>query len=223
MPGTLVTKSTASSRSSVVISPVWAASTNASRNRWCWAALTCLRRSPARWRRRAGGELPGVCLADREHFGDLPVGVVERFAEHVGGSFDGRQVLEEHEHRTVERFGALRAVRAVGLDVDRLGEPRADMGRASCSGRLGDVDRESSRGGGGGGGGGGGEKRYGVPHLAAIGALSAHPRLLHHVVGVCRASKDAIGDTEEARADGLKRRGVRIGDLGVRRSCGGSL
>jgi hypothetical protein len=114
----------------------------------------------------------------------------------------------------VERFGALRAVRAVGLDVDRLGEPRADMGRASCSGRLGDVDRESSRG---------GVERDGVPHLAAIGALSAHPRLLHHVVGVCRASKDAIGDTEEARADGLKRRGVRIGDLGVRRSCGGSL
>jgi hypothetical protein len=113
-----------------------------------WAALTCLRRSPARWRRRAGGELPGVCLADREHFGDLPVGVVERFAEHVGGSFDGRPVLEEHEHRAVERFGALRAVREVGLDVDRLGEPRADVGLASCSGRLGDVDRESSRGGG---------------------------------------------------------------------------
>ena len=44
------------------------------------------------------------------------------------------------------------------------------------SGRSGDVHRESSRG--------GGEKRDGVPHLAAIGALSAHPRVLHHVVGV---------------------------------------
>jgi hypothetical protein len=99
-------------------------------------------------------------------------------------------------------------VREVGLDVDRLGEPRVDVDLASCSGRLGDVDRESSRG--------GGEKREGVPHLAAIGALSAHPRVLHHVVGVCRASEDAIGDTEEARADGLKRRGVRVGDLGVR-------
>jgi hypothetical protein len=66
---------------------------------------------------RAGGEVPGVCPSDREYFGDLPVGVVERFAEHVGGSFDGRHALEEHEHRAVERFGALRAVR----DVDRLG------------------------------------------------------------------------------------------------------
>jgi hypothetical protein len=80
---------------------------------------------------------------------------------------------------------------------------------------LGDVERESSRG--------GGEKRYGVPHLAAIGALSAHPCVLHHVVGVCSAAEDAIGGTDEARADDLKRRGVRIGDLGVRRSCGGSL
>ena len=90
---------------------------------------------------RAGGESPVICLADREHFGDLPVRVVERFAEHVGGSVDGRHVLEEHEHRAVERFGALRAVREVALDVDRLGEPRADVGLASCFGRLGDVGR----------------------------------------------------------------------------------
>lgn len=59
---------------------------------------------------------------------------------------------------------------------------------ASCSGRLGDVDRESSRG--------GGEQRDGVPHLAAIAALSAHPGVLHHVLGVCGASEDAIGDTD---------------------------
>jgi hypothetical protein len=49
--------------------------------------------------------------------------------------------LEEHEHRAVVRFGALRAVREVGLDVDRLREPRADVGLASCSDRLSDVDR----------------------------------------------------------------------------------
>ena len=73
---------------------------------------------------------------------------------------------------------------------------------------LGDVDRESHRG--------GAEKRDSVPHLAATGALSAHPRVLHDVVGVCRAFDDAIADTEEARADGLKRPGVRVGDLGVR-------
>jgi hypothetical protein len=73
--------------------------------------------------------------------GDLPVRLVERFAERVGGSFDGRHVLEEHEHRAVVRFGALRAVREVGLDVDRLGEQRADVGLASCSDRLSDVDR----------------------------------------------------------------------------------
>ena len=86
---------------------------------------------------------------------------------------------------------------------------------ASCSGRLGDVDRESSRG--------GGEQRDGVPHLAAIAALSAHPGVLHHVLGVCGASEDAIGDTDEALADGLKRRGVRVGESGRARSCGGSL
>jgi hypothetical protein len=86
-------------------------------------------------------ESPVICLADREQFGDLPVRLVERFAEHVGGSFDGRHVLEEHEHRAVVRFGALRAVRKVGLGVDRLREPRADVGLASCSDRLSDVDR----------------------------------------------------------------------------------
>jgi hypothetical protein len=106
-------------------------------------------------------------------------------------------------------------VREIGLDVDRLGEPRADVVLAPGSDRLSDVDRGSI--------GGGGEKRDGIPRLAAIGALSAaigalsaHPRVLHHVVGVCRACEDAIGDTEEAQADGLKLRGVRVGDVGVR-------
>ena len=47
----------------------------------------------------------------------------------------------------------------------------------------------------------------------AIGALSAHPRVLHHVVGVCRTFDDAIAGTEEAREDGLKQRGVRVGVL----------
>jgi hypothetical protein len=40
----------------------------------------------------------------------------------------GDTCFEKHEHRAVERFGALRAVREVGLDVDRLREPRADAG-----------------------------------------------------------------------------------------------
>jgi hypothetical protein len=53
----------------------------------------------------------------------------------------GDTCFEKHEHRAVERFGALRAVREVGLDVDRLREPRADVGLASCSDRLSDVDR----------------------------------------------------------------------------------
>ena len=90
---------------------------------------------------RAGGESPVICLADREHFGLCRQAVVERFAGHVGGSFDGRHVLEEHERRAVERFGALRGVREVGLDVDRLGEPRADVGLGSGSDRFSDVDR----------------------------------------------------------------------------------
>jgi len=171
MPGTLVTTSTATSPSSVVISPVWGGVDERVEKSLVLGGADLPASFAGEMEARAGGELPGVCLADREHFGDLPVGVVERFAKHVGGSFDGRQVLEEHEHRAVERFGALRAVREVGLDVDRLGGPRADVGLASCSGGLGDVDRESSRGGGG--------KRYGVPHLAAIGGLSAHPRVLH--------------------------------------------
>jgi hypothetical protein len=38
------------------------------------------------------------------------------------------------------------------------------------------------------------QARNGVPPLAAIGALSALPRVLHRVVGVCRTSEDAINE-----------------------------
>jgi hypothetical protein len=119
VPGTLVTTSAASSPSSVVRSPALGGVDEPVEGSLVLGGADLLASFAGEMKTRAGGELPGVRLADREHFGDLPAGVVERFAEHVGGSFDGRQVLEEHQHRAVERFGVLGAVRAVGLDVDR--------------------------------------------------------------------------------------------------------
>ena len=156
----------------------------------------------------AGDQLPRVGLAHGEHVCDLPVGVVERLAEHVGGSLDGGKLLQEREHCAPERFGPLRGECGIGFGVDRLWEPRADVGLATRSGRLADVDRESRRG--------GGKKGGGVPYLAAIGALPAHPRVLHHVVRFRGTLEHAVGDTEETRADRLERGGVGLGHLRVR-------
>jgi hypothetical protein len=64
-----------------------------------------------------GDELPGIRFAQREDLRDVPVWVVERLPEHVGGSFGRRQLLQEHPHSGLERFTLLGVERGIGCGV----------------------------------------------------------------------------------------------------------
>ena len=49
----------------------------------------------------AGYELPRVGFLKSKDGRDVTVCVIERFPEHVGGSFRRRELLQEHENRTL--------------------------------------------------------------------------------------------------------------------------
>jgi hypothetical protein len=40
--------------------------------------------------------------------GDLAVGIIERFAQNICGTFCGREFLKQHQNRKLQRFAALR-------------------------------------------------------------------------------------------------------------------
>ncbi len=153
---------------------------------------------------RAGDELPGVGLGELEDVRDLPVGVVERLAEDVGGALGRRQLLEQRADGRRERFVALDSGRRVGGGVGRLGQPAARGGLVANACGVDDVDRESRRG--------GPEERPGVADGAPVGAVPANPGVLHHVLGFSRAADDPVGDAEQARAHGFELRQVGGGD-----------
>src|SRR4051794_36154947 len=76
---------------------------------------------------RTGDELPGIGLGQAEHPRDLSMRVVERFAEHVGGSLDGRQLLEQHQRAPLEGLASLHPQRRIRPGVDCVRHRRADM------------------------------------------------------------------------------------------------
>ena len=144
----------------------------------------------------AAHELTGGRLGDLHDLADLFVGVGERLAQHVGGPLGGREPLQHHEHGESERLGAFGAEGRVGAGVDRLGQPRADVGLAAGARRLQRVDREPRRR--------RREERRRVLHDRSVGALPAQPRILHDVLGLARAAEHAVGDAEEPVAPQLK-------------------
>jgi hypothetical protein len=152
-----------------------------------------------------GDELPGIRLAECEGSRDVPVRVVERLPEHVGGAFGRRQLLQEHAYRGLERFTVLSVERRVGRGVDHLDKRQADVHLAAGTSGLRDVDRESRRR--------RGEKCSGIAHGAPVSALPADPRLLHHVIRFTCTSEDPICDAEQPWTHGLKHRGVGLGHL----------
>jgi hypothetical protein len=154
---------------------------------------------------RPGGELPGVCLAEGEDLRDLPVRVVERFSQQVGGTFGGRQLLEQDAHRELERFALLRLERGIGCLVDRVDKLRFGVHLSAGPGGLGDVDRQPRRC--------RGEERGGVSHLGPVGVLPADPGVLHDVLRFACASEHPVGDAEQPRTHGVERCGVELGDL----------
>ena len=156
---------------------------------------------------RPPGDLPGVDLRGVQHVGDLPVGVPERLAQHVGRPLGRAELLQQHQHRELERLRPLGPERRVGAGVHRLGQPGADVRLAPGVRRGGRVDGEPRRG--------GGEERRGVAHHAAVRALPAQPRLLHHVLGLRDAAQHPVGDAEQAWSHVLERGQVRVRDVRV--------
>jgi hypothetical protein len=71
-----------------------------------------------------GDGAAGVHLAQREDLPDLPVRVIKRLPQDVGGTFSGRKLLQEVAQRQLERFALLGAERRIGCAVDGLGRLR---------------------------------------------------------------------------------------------------
>ncbi|MBE1583051.1 hypothetical protein H4W80_001309 [Nonomuraea angiospora] len=124
--------------------------------------------------------------------GDLPVGVVERLPQHVGGAFGGGEPFQEQQHGELQGLGAFGAEAGVGAGVDGFGQPRAEMGLAADAGGPGGVDRQP--------GGRGGQERGGVLDRGAVVGLPAQPDVLHQVLGLADAGQHPVGDPEQARS-----------------------
>ncbi len=155
----------------------------------------------------AGDELAGVRFLDFEDFGDAAVGIVERFAEDIGGAFLGIQLFEKDEDGEFERLGPFGAESGVGGGVDGFREPRTDVGLATGAGGLVGGEGEA--------GGGGNEKRRRVDDEVMVDCLPAEPDILHEVFGFGGGAEHAIGEAKEAGADGKE--GRKGGILRVRR------
>ena len=129
-------------------------------------------------------------LQDRR---DLVVRVVEGLPQYVRGALVGdsfsrtcSSASSSASARSAPSAGSLRS-------VDRVGQPRADVGLAPDPGRLGGVDREP--------GGRGGEEGGRFDHLGPVVALPADPDLLDDVLGLGGAAEHPVGDAEEPRPD----------------------
>ena len=151
---------------------------------------------------RTGDELPGIGLARAEHLRDLPMRVVERFAEHVSSALDGRQLLEQHQRALREGVASLNTQRRISAYIDCMEHRCANMRLTAGSSRLDDVDRKSSRR--------GREEGRRIPHGVAVGFLPADPRILHDVIGFRCASDDPVGDAEQPRTNRVERLDIRL-------------
>jgi len=75
-----------------------------------------------------GHQLAAVRFCEPQDFGDLPVGVVEFFAENIGCSFRGREFLEQQRDGELQRLAALGSQVRIGAGIRRLGKPGSDAG-----------------------------------------------------------------------------------------------
>ena len=96
---------------------------------------------------RARRELPAVVLTLPDRLCDLAIAVAEHVVEQEHRTFDGRQLLEQHEERKREAVCFLgmcsRVVRyCARVREQRLGEPFADVDLAAGARRLQLVDRQ---------------------------------------------------------------------------------
>ena len=77
--------------------------------------------------------------------GDLPVRVVERFPQHIRGPLVRRELLHQQQGRELQCLPTLGAQVRISARVNRLGQPRPDVGLVSCPRRLKRVDGQPGR------------------------------------------------------------------------------
>jgi hypothetical protein len=140
----------------------------------------------------ASDQLARVGLGDLKDVCDFAVGVIEGLAEDVGCAFVGRELLEQQQNGELEGLATFGSKGWVRAGVDGLGKPGADVGLATGTRRLREVDGQARCR--------GDEKRGCVMHGCAIGGLPAQPGVLHDVLGFGDGPEHAVGDAEETRA-----------------------
>ena len=162
-----------------------------------WRRSSMRRRGP-RTQLAAGRRRPA------QRAGHLLEGVAEDVVEQVGGAFERRQLLEQHQE------GQRQRVRLLGcrllLDHHRLGQPRAGVRDAGGPGRVELVEAEAGHDG----------DEIGAHRFDGT-VTAAQPTdggVLDDVLGVGGTAQHAVGDAEQQRAPFLE--GRRVG-LGVRR------
>ena len=188
-----MSQSEANRLSSLARSPVLAAVTNALSRRRCSTGLTGARRPPDTCCSRSGDELPRVGFFDPKDGRNLPVWIVERLSKHVRGALGWRKLLQQKQHRRVQRLASFGPQARIAGGVDRLRQPGACTGLSARASGLEHVDRQSR--------GRGNEERQRIPDRAAIGGLPPNPDVLDDVLGLSCAAQHPIGDGEQTRTD----------------------
>ncbi len=72
---------------------------------------------------RSGDELPRVGFFDPKDVRNLPVGIVEGLSKHVRRALGWRELLQQKQHRKVQRLAPLGPQARIGAGVDRLRQP----------------------------------------------------------------------------------------------------
>lgn len=140
------------------------------------------------------GQLAHGRLAALQHGGDVRVGVAEGLSEHEHGPLQRRQRLQDDEDGQgdgVGEHGPLGGVRDGVPEVGhvRLGQPGPDVRLVARLDLAQPVDGEA--------GGDAHQIAARFPHLGAVGAGPAQPRLLDDVLRVGHPPEHAVGDAHQ--------------------------
>ena len=135
-------------------------------------------------------ELARIRFFKFEDFGNLSVGVIERFAKNISGSFRGRKPLEQQQDGELQSLTAHGSRVRVAAGIHRLGVLRPGVHLAARMRGLSGVEGQPR--------GCRGEEREGIEDRTAIGGLPPHPDILDDILGLGCAAKNAASNPVEA-------------------------